>query len=147
MYKSSHQRCSVKEGVLRDFAKLTGKHLCQSLFFNKVAGGACIFIKKGLWRRCFPVNFAKFERTPFSQNTSGQLLLFVIIEKWLHAKYTVYIYIYIYIYIYYNALRITDREQRININFLHYYTKAFRICSSECNVSMTNTDKFVAFTK
>ena len=32
------RRCSVKKGVLRDFAKFTGKHLSQSLFFNKVAG-------------------------------------------------------------------------------------------------------------
>ena len=31
------QMCSVKKDVLRNFAKLTGKHLCQSLFFNKVA--------------------------------------------------------------------------------------------------------------
>ena len=30
-------RCSIKKGVLRNFAKFTGKHLCQSLFFNKVA--------------------------------------------------------------------------------------------------------------
>ena len=28
-----------------------------------------------LWHRCFPVNFAKFLRIPFSQNTSGRLLL------------------------------------------------------------------------
>ena len=35
---SSHWRCSVKKGVLRTFVKFTGKHLCQSLFFNKVAG-------------------------------------------------------------------------------------------------------------
>ena len=34
---TSHQRCSVRKGVLRNFAKFTGKHLCQSLFFNKVA--------------------------------------------------------------------------------------------------------------
>ena len=27
-----------KKGVLRNFAKLTEKDLCQSLFFNKVAG-------------------------------------------------------------------------------------------------------------
>ena len=27
------------------------------------------------WHRYFPVNFAKFLRTPFLQNTSGQLLL------------------------------------------------------------------------
>ena len=31
--------------------------------------------KKKLWHRCFPVNFAKFLRTPFLQNTSGRLLL------------------------------------------------------------------------
>ena len=35
---SSLRRCSVKKGFLRNFAKFTGKHLCQSLFFNKVAG-------------------------------------------------------------------------------------------------------------
>ena len=28
-----------------------------------------------LWHRCFPMNFAKFLRTPFWQNTSGRLLL------------------------------------------------------------------------
>ena len=28
----------MKKGVLRNFTKFTGKHLCQSLFFNKVAG-------------------------------------------------------------------------------------------------------------
>ena len=39
------QRCSVKK-VLENFKKLTGKHLCQILFFNKVAGIACNFIKK-----------------------------------------------------------------------------------------------------
>ena len=30
----------MKKGVLRNFAKFTGKHLRQSLFFNKVAGTA-----------------------------------------------------------------------------------------------------------
>ena len=32
-------------------------------------------LKKRLWHRCFPENFAKFLRTPFLQNTSGRLLL------------------------------------------------------------------------
>ena len=36
--RSSHRRCSVRKSVLRNFAKFTGKHLCQGLFFNKVAG-------------------------------------------------------------------------------------------------------------
>ena len=31
---SSHRRCFVKNDVLRYFPKFTGKHLCQSFFFN-----------------------------------------------------------------------------------------------------------------
>ena len=34
-----------------------------------------ILFKKRTWRKCFPVNFAKYSRTPFLQNTSGRLLL------------------------------------------------------------------------
>ena len=37
MLEALAQRCSCKKGVLRNFAKFTGKQLCQSLFFNKVA--------------------------------------------------------------------------------------------------------------
>ena len=37
-HRSSHRRCSIEKGALRNFAKFTGKRLCQSLFFNKVAG-------------------------------------------------------------------------------------------------------------
>ena len=36
--RSSHQRCSVRKGFLKNFAKSRGKHLCQVLFFNKIAG-------------------------------------------------------------------------------------------------------------
>ena len=80
MGRSSHRRCSVKISVLRNFSKFTGKHLCQRLFFNKVAGlGPPTLLKKSLWHRCFPVNFAKFLRTTFLQNTSGQLLLNVLL--------------------------------------------------------------------
>ena len=35
--RSSHGRCPNKKDVLEKFAKLTGKQLSQSLFFNKVA--------------------------------------------------------------------------------------------------------------
>ena len=56
----------ILEEVLRNFKKFTGKHLCQSLFFNKVAGlRPATLLKKRLWHRCFPVNFVKFLRTPF----------------------------------------------------------------------------------
>ena len=65
---SSHKSFSIKKGVLKSFAKSTGKHLCQSLFFDKVAAlMAATLLKKRLLHRCFPVNFAKFLRTPFQR--------------------------------------------------------------------------------
>ena len=62
--RSSHRRSSVKKVALRNFAKFTGKDLCQMLFLNKVAG-----------LRYLPVNFVKLLRTPFLRNTSGRLTL------------------------------------------------------------------------
>ena len=44
--RSSHRRCSVKKGVLRNFTKLTGKRLYQSLFVNKVACLTPLFFNK-----------------------------------------------------------------------------------------------------
>ena len=52
--------------ILKDFAKFTRKHLCQSLIFNKIAGlRPATLLKKKLWHRYFPVNFSIFLRTPF----------------------------------------------------------------------------------
>ena len=42
MERSSRPDVLCQKGVLRHFAKFTGKHLCQGLFFNKVAGGATV---------------------------------------------------------------------------------------------------------
>ena len=52
--KSSRREVFYRKGVLTNFTKFIGKHLCQSLFFNKVAG----------LRPVFSVNFVKFLRTP-----------------------------------------------------------------------------------
>ena len=74
--RSSHRRCSVKKGVLGNFAKFTGKHLCQRLFLNKVVGlRPAALLRRSLWDRCFPVNFAKFLRRSLLQNNSVRLLL------------------------------------------------------------------------
>ena len=56
----------MKKCVLKNFAKFTGKHLCQSLFFHNVAGLSYVsnFTKKRLWLH-FLVDFAKKN----SQNT------------------------------------------------------------------------------
>ena len=39
--RSSHQRCSVKKGVLRNFAKFTRRHLCQISFLIKFSCEFC----------------------------------------------------------------------------------------------------------
>ena len=36
MFRSSHQTCSVRKSVLRNFTKFPGKHLCQSLLFTQI---------------------------------------------------------------------------------------------------------------
>ena len=77
-FRSSHQRCSIRKDVLKNFKKFTGKLLCQSLFYNKVAGlRPAALLKKRLWHKCFPVNFGKYLRVSFLQDTFGRLLLFI----------------------------------------------------------------------
>ena len=46
------------------------------LSFRSSHRRSATLLKKRLWHRCFPVNFAKFLRKPFLQDTSGRLLLF-----------------------------------------------------------------------
>ena len=64
--RSSRPYVFCKKNYYRNFTKFTGKHLCQSLFFNKVSGlRLATLFEKRLWHMCFPVNFVKFLRTPF----------------------------------------------------------------------------------
>ena len=76
-HKSSHRRCFVKKGALRNFAKLTGKHLIQSLFLNEVTDRpeAGNFIKREALALVFFCEFCNFSKNTFLQNTSGRLLL------------------------------------------------------------------------
>ena len=78
MYRSSLPEVFCKKGVLRNFATFTGKHRCQSLCFNKVAGlKPATLLKHMFWHRCFPVNFAKFLRTLFLTEHFRWLLLYI----------------------------------------------------------------------
>ena len=53
--RSTLQEVFCTKGFLRNFAKSMGKHLCQSLFFNKVAGLSffCLFLQS-----CFVLLFS-----------------------------------------------------------------------------------------
>ena len=71
--RSSHRRCSVRKCVLRNFENSQEKTCARVFFFTGLKPAT--LLKRRLWHRCFLVNFAKFLRTPFSQNTSGRLRL------------------------------------------------------------------------
>ena len=60
--RNSHWSCSMKKGVLENLAKFTGKQLCESLFFNKVAGGTLAQLFSCEFCQIFKNTF--FYRTP-----------------------------------------------------------------------------------
>ena len=55
----------MKKDVLGNLAKFTEKHSFSSGLRSAT------LLKKRLWYWCFPVNFAKFLRTPFLENTAS----------------------------------------------------------------------------
>ena len=73
------QKCSVKKVFLEISQNSLEKQVCQSLFFNKVAGlRPEPLLKKRPWHWCFPVNFANFLRTPFLTKQLQWLLLRIV---------------------------------------------------------------------
>ena len=89
--RSSRTKVFCKKGVLRNFAKFTGKHLCQSLSFYKVAAlMPATLLKKRFWHRCFLVHFAKFLRTLFL--TEHLKCLLVKKQKSVQGQFTIFYY-------------------------------------------------------
>ena len=74
--RSSHRRCSVRKDVLRNLEKSTGKHLCQSLFFNNVAGLRPATLLKKRLTQVFSCEFCEISENTFFKNTFGWLLLY-----------------------------------------------------------------------
>ena len=54
--RSNHRRCSIQKGVLKNFAKFAGKHLCQNLILINLQTEA-IWLKRRLYatspNKCF----------------------------------------------------------------------------------------------
>ena len=70
------RRCSVV-GALENFAKFTGKHLCQSLFFNN-------FIKKETLAQMFSCEFYEIFKNTFFKRTPlvAAFNSFILNKKW-----------------------------------------------------------------
>ena len=70
MKRSSRLEVFCKKAVLKNFAKFTGKHVCQSLFFNKVAAQACNFIIKEILALVFSCESCKIFKNIYFHKTS-----------------------------------------------------------------------------
>ena len=94
-YRSSRLEVFCRKGVLRNFERFTGKHLCQSLLFNKVAGLRTVtLLKKRLWYRCFPVNFSKFLKTPSITEHLRWLVLKTPVNQLIFREKLVFLQLY-----------------------------------------------------
>ena len=68
IFRSSHSDGSVKKVFLKISQNLQ-ENICVRVSFSKLQ--ASNSLKKRFWHNCFPVNFAKFFKKTFLQNTSG----------------------------------------------------------------------------
>ena len=102
-FSSSYLLIVFKLGVLKTF---TRKNLCWSVFLIKLKTSN--FIEKRLQHRCFPVKIEIFLRALFSQNTSGQLLLFICRIHQIHLNF---LGVYMFSLLYYC---------RASLNSLHF---------------------------
>ena len=86
--RSNHLTCSVWKGFLRNLAKFTGKHLCQSLFLNKVALlFSCefceisknTFFTEHLWATTYMTNTKRLQK--FSKESASCVITNIISDK------------------------------------------------------------------
>ena len=76
-YWSSRPKKFFKKVVLRNLTKFTGKHLCQSLFFNKVAGFSLQLYLKEALAQLFSCEFCEIFKNPFFKEHLRWLLLYI----------------------------------------------------------------------
>ena len=69
-FRCKHKKRSMKKSFLINFCKIHRKTLVPVFFL----------LKKRLWHRRFPVDFAKFLKKPFLQNSSRRLLLTLLLR-------------------------------------------------------------------
>ena len=98
-FRSSHQRYSIQKGILKNFTKFPGKHLCQNLFFNKDAGlRLATLLKNRPWYSCFRNTYSEEHLRTVTSGLSLSLFLmcgwqsFRKLNNMLDSKYSVIVF-------------------------------------------------------
>ena len=90
-------------------------------FLIKLQAAPATLLKKRFWHRCFPVNFAKFLITLFSQNNSGGYFCVN------HASHHNHIYIlFLFLFLFFLILEASIKRTQVfiwNRNYLSRLTK------------------------
>ena len=86
-YRSSRPDVLFKKVVLKGLSKFIGKHLCQSLFFNKVAGlRPATEIKKETLTQVFSCEFCQIFKYAFFKGHLRWLPLSILIHEVLQNR-------------------------------------------------------------
>ena len=115
------QKCSVKN-VFLEISQNSQENTCaKDSFLIKLQAAPATLLKKRFWHRCFPVNFAKFLITLFSQNTSGGYFCIN------HASHHNHIYIlFLFLFLFFLILEASIKRTQVfiwNRNYLSRLTK------------------------
>ena len=95
--KAVVQRCSVKK-VLLEISQNSRENTCARV--SPVPESQACNVIKNTWHRCFPVNFVKFLRTSFLQNTSGGCFCKVCFDVRIFQVYVLNVPLFSYISLY-----------------------------------------------
>ena len=91
--ESAAERCSITKGALKNFAKFTGKHLCQSPLFNNVPGlRPAILLKKETSTQVFSCEFCEMFKKPFFTEhlpaaASVRTFLYLVVGEGSNSKF------------------------------------------------------------
>ena len=137
IYRSSRPEVFCKNGVLRNFAKLTGKYLCQNLSFNKVAGLRPVtLLKKRPWHWCFPMNFTKFLGTPFYIEHLWWMLLHILCLHFLRIHHD---YFFQRVFESVRAQFLSGNKSRLLVIYLFNYNSSESTPCWRCNWTLFST--------
>ena len=123
---------SMKYVFLKMSKKLKEKHLCRSLFINKIAGLMTATLLKKTSTQVFSVNFAKFLRIPFFIEQFGHLQMKLFFYVCVCISYFIFTLSMKY-YWKSQILVVKDQKSWLIYHVLLYFL--YYVFTSECQAS------------